>query len=105
MKSDAAQSWIKDLRELGSPVAIDTMRVIRIDGRNSKDKTKVARPLDPKSYRAKSGIFWLRFSETTPKLNRHGRKTRQSRSRAQASITWMIAAVLEATRGQQELGL
>jgi len=104
MKSEAAVSWIKDLRELGSPIAIDAMRVTRPDGKNRKQKTKIARPRDPKSYRAKGGIFWLRFSETTPKLNRHHRKTGESRSRAQASITWMIAAVLEATRGQQELG-
>lgn len=103
MKGDAAKSWIKDLRDLGSPIAIDAMRVIRPDGKNRKEKTKVARPLDPKSYRAKRGVFWLRFSDTTSKPDRPTRKTEQSRSRAQPSITWLIAAVLEDTRGQGHL--
>ncbi|MGH8113975.1 MAG: hypothetical protein ACREPS_02810 [Rhodanobacteraceae bacterium] len=100
MKAEAAQLWIKEIRQLGVPIAIDAVHVTRRDGRNHKIKAKPKRPLDPKSCGTRRGTYWLRFSEVRRKLNRHRGKTHQLRSRTQATVTWLVDAVLDCTGGQ-----
>jgi integrase len=93
MSAMQAQGWVSELKRLVPDLGVEAMRVFRPKGSDNKRKVHVDEPDDPASYGRERGQYWIRIAKPCERRDKRPRKTGVTRSRAQASISWLMTAL------------
>ncbi|AND70631.1 hypothetical protein ATSB10_31770 [Dyella thiooxydans] len=93
MSGDQVRHWMMELNRLAPDLGVEAMHVTHHKRTESKHKVRVDKPDDLASYHHERGRYWIRIANPHERKDNRPRKTGVKRSRAQTSISWLLAAL------------
>ncbi|MCX7069642.1 MAG: site-specific integrase [Gammaproteobacteria bacterium] len=89
MRPDDARQWVAQLRELLPECPIDAWHQEKAADRTTI-KTAICRITNVSELKGAKGTWFVRIADDREKLNRRQKKSKATRSRSQATITWVL---------------
>lgn len=100
MTGNEVRAWLADLKALSPDLRVEALHVYRPPGSGKKRKVPVTEPDDSASYNDHRRCYWVRIVDSRDRRDGPSCKPDRRRSRLQASISWLLKALVVALQGK-----